>query len=134
MAGSMTVVLDTCALIWWSLDPDKLSQRAKEAFQQMEQEKNGLVPSTAIWEIAIKNKNHKLDLGVSIDDYIATLKKSNVIRIVPIDEDIWLESVKLEWEHRDPADRVVVAVAQTNQAAIITADRKIASFYSLVIW
>jgi PIN domain nuclease of toxin-antitoxin system len=134
MAGSMTVVLDTCALIWWSLDPDKLSQRAKDACQQMEQEKNGLVPSTAIWEIAIKNKNHKLDLGVSIDDYIATLKKSNVIRIVPIDEDIWLESVKLEWEHRDPADRVVVAVAQTNQAAIITADRKIASFYSLVIW
>jgi PIN domain nuclease of toxin-antitoxin system len=134
MAGSMTVVLDTCALIWWSLDPDKLSQRAKEAFQQMEQEKNGLVPSTAIWEIAIKNKNHKLDLGVSIDDYIATLKKSNVIRIVPIDEDIWLESVKLEWEHRDPADRVVVAVAKRSQAAIITADRKIASFYSLVIW
>ncbi|WP_333030255.1 MULTISPECIES: PIN domain-containing protein [unclassified Microcoleus] len=84
--------------------------------------------------MAIKNKNHKLDLGVSIDDYIATLKKSNVIRIVPIDEDIWLESVKLEWEHRDPADRVVVAVAKRSQAAIITADQKIASFYSLVIW
>ncbi|WP_228050023.1 type II toxin-antitoxin system VapC family toxin [Tychonema sp. LEGE 06208] len=122
MAGSMTVVLDTCALIWWSLDPEKLSQSAKDACQQMEQEKNGLVPSTAIWEIAIKIKNHKLDLGVSIDDYIATLKKSNVIRIVPIDEDIGLESVKLEWEHRDPADRVVVAVAKKSQAAIITAD------------
>jgi PIN domain nuclease of toxin-antitoxin system len=134
MAGSMTVVLDTCALIWWSLDPEKLSQSAKDACQQMEQEKNGLVPSTAIWEIAIKIKNHKLDLGVSIDDYIATLKKSNVIRIVPIDKDIWLESVKLEWEHRDPADRVVVAVAKRSQAAIITADQKIASFYSLVIW
>lgn len=130
----MTVVLDTCALIWWSLDPEKLSQSANDACQQMEQEKNGLVPSTAIWEIAIKIKNHKLDLGVSIDDYIATLKKSNVIRIVPIDEDIWLESVKLEWEHRDPADRVVVAVAKRSQAAIITADQKIANFYSLVIW
>jgi PIN domain nuclease of toxin-antitoxin system len=134
MAGSMTVVLDTCALIWWSLDPEKLSQSAKDACQQMEQEKNGLVPSTAIWEIAIKIKNHKLDLGVSIDDYIATLKKSNVIRIVPIDEDIWLESVKLEWEHRAPADRVVVAVAKRSQAAIITAEQKIASLYSLVIW
>ena len=40
----------------------------------MEQEKNGLVPSTAVWEIAIKIKNHKLDLGVDIDDYIATRK------------------------------------------------------------
>ncbi|WP_333435694.1 PIN domain-containing protein [Microcoleus sp. D2_18a_D3] len=65
---------------------------------------------------------------------MATLKKSKVIRIVPIDEDIWLESVKLEWEHRSPADRVVVAVAKRSQAAIITADQKIASFYSLVIW
>jgi PIN domain nuclease of toxin-antitoxin system len=100
----------------------------------MEQEKNGLVPSTAIWEIAIKVKNHKLDLGINIDNYIATLKKSNVVRIIPIDEQIWLESVKLEWEHRDPVDRVVVAVAKRNQAAIITADQKIASFYSLVIW
>ena len=130
----MTVVLDTCAFIWWSLDPEKLSQSAKDACQQMEQEKNGLVPSTAIWEIAIKIKNHKLDLGVSIDDYIATLKKSNVIRIVPIDEDIWLESVKLEWEHRDPADRVIVAIAQRTQSAIITSDRKMTSFYSKVIW
>ncbi|MBC5796078.1 PIN domain-containing protein [Sphaerospermopsis sp. LEGE 00249] len=82
----------------------------------------------------MKSKNQKLDLGVDIDDYIATLKKSNVIRIVPIDEEIWLESVKLEWEHKDPVDRVVVAVAKINQASIITADRKIADFYPLVIW
>ncbi|NJL10185.1 MAG: type II toxin-antitoxin system VapC family toxin [Calothrix sp. SM1_7_51] len=130
----MKIVLDTCALIWWSLDPDKLSQRAKEACQLMEQEKNGLVPSIAIWEIAIKIKNRKLDLGVDIDEYLATLKKSDVIRIMAIDEDVWLESVKLEWEHRDPADRVVVAFARKNKAAILTSDKEITSFYSPVIW
>ncbi|MDF5733814.1 MAG: type II toxin-antitoxin system VapC family toxin [Rhizonema sp. PD38] len=134
MAGSIKIVLDTCALIWWSLDPDKLSEYAKKACYQMEQEKNALVPSTAVWEIAIKVKNKKLDLGVGIDEYITTLKKSDVIRIIPIDEEIWLESVKLEWEHRDPVDRVVVAVAKINQAVIMTADKKIADFYSLVIW
>jgi PIN domain nuclease of toxin-antitoxin system len=134
MAGNIKIVLDTCALIWWSLDPDKLSPKAKEACEQMEQKKNGLVPSIAVWEIAIKIKNRKLDLGVDIDDYVATLKRSEVVRIIPIDEEIWLDSVKLEWEHRDPADRVVVAIAKKNQAAIITADQKIASFYSSVIW
>ena len=134
MAGNIKIVLDTCALIWWSLDPDKLSPPAKEACQQMEQEKNGLVPSIAIWEIAIKIKNNKLDLGVDIDDYLAALKKSDAIEIIPIDEEIWLESVKLKWEHRDPADRVVVAIAQRYQAAMITADQKIASFYGSVIW
>jgi PIN domain nuclease of toxin-antitoxin system len=134
MARSVKIVLDTCALIWWSLDPDKLSPRAQEACDLMEQEKNGLVPSTAVWEIAIKIKNKKLDLGVDIDDYIAALKKSDVIQIIPIDENIWRESVNLQWEHRDPADRVVVAIAKKNQSPIITADQKIANFYSSVIW
>lgn len=130
----MKIVLDTCALIWWSLDPDKLSLRAKEACEIMEQEKNGLVPSISIWEIAIKIKNKKLDLGVNIDEYVATLKNPDVVCIVPIDEEIWLESVKLDWEHRDPADRVVVAIAQRNKAKIITADLTISSFYSPVVW
>jgi PIN domain nuclease of toxin-antitoxin system len=134
MAASIKIVLDTCALIWWSLYPDKLSPRALSAGDLMEQEKNGLVPSIAFWEIAIKIKNQKLDLGVDIDDYIAAIKRSDVIQIIPIDENIWLESVKLQWEHRDPADRVVVAIAQKNQAPIITADQKIANFYSSVIW
>jgi PIN domain nuclease of toxin-antitoxin system len=134
MDRGVTIILDTCALIWWSLDQDNLSQAAKEVCKQMEQEENGLVPSTAIWEIAIKIKNKKLDLGVDLKEYVASLKKSSVVRIVPIDEDLWSESVKLEWGHRDPVDRIVVALANSNQASIITADREIRDFYSNVIW
>ena len=130
----MNIILDTCALIWWSLDPDKLSPKAKQTCDQMEQLKNGIVPSTTIWEIAIKVKNRKLDLGINLDDYIAALQESDVIQLIPIDENIWLESVKLKWEHRDPADRVVVAMAEQYQAFVITADQKIADFYSSVIW
>ncbi len=134
MDRSVKIVLDTCALIWWSLDPERLSQSAKKVCNQMEREKNGIVPSIAIWEIAIKIKNKKLDLGVNLNEYVASLKQSSVVRIVPIDEDVWLESVKLEWSHRDPVDRVVVALATSNQASIITADKEIRDFYSDVIW
>ncbi|WGV27477.1 type II toxin-antitoxin system VapC family toxin [Halotia branconii] len=130
----MRIVLDTCALIWWSLDPDQLSQAATQACNEMEILKNGLVPSIVVWEIAIKIKNRKLNLGVDLHEYVASLKKSSVIRIVPINEDVWLESVKLEWSHRDLADRVVVALASSNQASIITADQEIRDFYSDVIW
>ncbi|MBW4563178.1 MAG: type II toxin-antitoxin system VapC family toxin [Mojavia pulchra JT2-VF2] len=130
----MKIVLDTCALIWWSLDPARLSQRAKEAGNEMEKDKNGLAPSIAIWEIAIKIKNQKLDLGVNLNEYVAALKNSSVVQIVAIDENIWMESVKLEWGHQDPVDRVVVALAKSNQAAIITADKQITDFYTQVIW
>jgi len=130
----MKIVLDTCTLVWWSLDPGNFSPSATDACNQMEREKNGLVPAIAIWEIAIKIKNNKLDLGVDINQYVASLKQSSVVRLVPIDEELWLESVKLEWVHRDPVDRVVVALARSNQASIITADREIRNFYSDVIW
>ncbi|MEH1889177.1 MAG: PIN domain-containing protein [Nostoc sp.] len=84
--------------------------------------------------IAIKIKNKKLDLGVNLNEYVVTLKKSSAVEIVPIDENIWMESVNLEWGHRDLVDRVVVALSKSNQAAIITADKEIANFYSEVIW
>ncbi len=132
--GRTVIILDTCALIWWSLDPDKLSVPAKEACNQMEQQRNGLVSSIAIWEIAIKTKNKKLDLGVDLDEYVTCLQKSRVIRLVPVDELLWLKSVRLEWSHRDPADRIVVALAKTEQGSIITADQEIRAFYSDVIW
>lgn len=134
MGRTVKIVLDTCALIWWSLDPDKLSTTAKNACTEMEKVKNGLVASISIWEIAIKIKNQKLDLGVDLDQYVATLKKSDVVQIVPVDEDIWLKSVSLDWTHRDPADRVVVALAEIKKAAIITSDRQIKNFYAKVIW
>jgi len=130
----MTVVLDTCALIWWSLDPDKLSLPAKSACEKMEVEKNGLVASISLWEIAIKIKNQKLDLGVSLTTYLETLQKSDVITMISIDENLWLESVALEWSHKDPVDRVIVALAQKYQADLITANKIIMGFYDSVIW
>ena len=130
----MTVVLDTCALIWWSLDPDKLSLTAKSACENMEVQKNGLVASISLWEIAIKIKNQKLDLGVALTTYLETLQQSDVITIIPIDENLWLESVSLEWSHKDPADRVIVALAKKYQADLITADKIIMGSYDSVIW
>ncbi|MEL6777710.1 MAG: type II toxin-antitoxin system VapC family toxin [Cyanobacteria bacterium J06597_16] len=130
----MKVVLDTCALIWWSLDPERLSGAAEQACAQMEKEKNGVVSSISIWEIAIKVKSKRLDLGVDLTGYFAALKRSNVIQILPVEADLWVESVNLDWAHRDPADRVVVALAKSCRASIITADKQIRDFYSDVVW
>lgn len=100
----------------------------------MEREKNGITPSMAIWEIAIKVKNKKLDLGVPLDSYVSALKKSDVVQIVPVNEDILIKSVNLEWLHRDPVDRIVVALALQNGYSIITKDSAIQEFYKETIW
>ncbi len=130
----MSVILDTCALLWWSLDPKEFSQSAAIAIAKMEREKNGITPSMSIWEIAIKVKNKKLDLGVPFDIYLAALKQSDVVQIMPVDEDILVKSVNLHWLHRDPVDRIMVATALVRDCSIITRDKEIRDFYSKSIW
>ena len=130
----MSVILDTCTLLWWSLDPDQLSIPARIAIEKMEREKNGVTPSMAIWEIAIKVKNKKLDLGIPLDIYVSKLKQSDVVQIMPVDEDILVKSVNLQWSHRDPVDRIMVALALHNAYSIITKDLEIREFYPHTIW
>ncbi|HEY9769564.1 MAG TPA: type II toxin-antitoxin system VapC family toxin [Coleofasciculaceae cyanobacterium] len=134
MGENLTVVLDTCALLWWSLDPDELSSAALKALSKMEQSKDGITSTMAIWEIAIKVKNQKLDLGIPLSKYINRVQQSDVVKIVAVETDLLVESVNLKWSHRDPVDRIMVALASFHDASIITRDKKIKDFYSNVIW
>ena len=134
MEGSLTIVLDTCALLWWSLDPDEFSPQAKAMIDRMEREKDGISPAIAIWEIAIKVKNKKLDLGTSLDIYLKKLKQSDVVKIIAVDEDVFVTSVNLEWSYRDPVDRIMVALAMARNCSIITRDKEIRNFYDNTIW
>jgi PIN domain nuclease of toxin-antitoxin system len=65
-----------------------------------------------IWEIGIKIKKSKLDIGISLTDYVNRLHLIQPLEIVPVDEYIWLENINLVWDHRDPADRTIVATSQ----------------------
>jgi PIN domain nuclease of toxin-antitoxin system len=134
MGGSLTIVLDTCALLWWSLDPDEFSPKAKAAIARMEREKDGITPAIAIWEIAIKVKSKKLDLGTPLDIYLKRLKQSDVVKIIAVDEDVFVTSVNLEWSHRDPVDRIMIALAMDRNCSIITRDKEIRKFYDNTIW
>ncbi len=60
------VVLDTSALIYWTLDPDKLSDDAAAAIGSADRI---LVSSISIWEIGSKAKRGRLGLPLSIREY-----------------------------------------------------------------
>ena len=100
----------------------------------MERKKDGITPAIAIWEIAIKVKNKKLDLGTPLDIYLKRLKQSDVVKILAVDEDIFVTSVNLEWSHRDPVDRIMIALAMDRDCSIITRDKEIRKFYKNTIW
>ncbi len=127
------LLLDTCALIWWTLDPKKLSDKATEACQKMERTE-GIISSISIWEIGVKIKNKKLDIGMTIEKYTELLYMLGYLKIIPVDEQIWMHSLSLNWKHPDPADRAIVATAMMNRASIVTADENIRHFFDKHIW
>jgi len=127
------VLLDTCGLLWYTENPEALSPDAHKCCDKI-YSNGAFVSSISLWEIGLKIKNGKLDIGTTIDDYTNRLKSLNTIEIIPIDENIWLKSLELDWEHRDPADRVIVATAILKNLSILTSDTTIRNFYTKVIW
>lgn len=125
------VVLDTSALLLWTLDPVELSRAAKS---EMDESGQILVSSISIWEIALKVKRGRLVIPIPIADYIDRLEKLAGLTIVDVDVQTWLDNVALDWEHRDPADRTIVALAQQMDCPLITSDRVIGDFYPKTIW
>ncbi|MCB0243174.1 MAG: type II toxin-antitoxin system VapC family toxin [Anaerolineae bacterium] len=125
------VVLDTSALLFWTLAPDKLSTRAADAIDAAQQV---VISSISIWEIGLQVKRAKLALPLSIEAYVTHLKEVDRMHIKPVSEATWLKNLALDWEHKDPADRTIVATARLLGCPLITSDLEIRSFYSEAIW
>jgi PIN domain nuclease of toxin-antitoxin system len=116
------ILLDTHALLWWALDPVRLSTTAQQNVSAMEQS-GGLASSISIWELGIKIRRGKLELGMDIGQFTRRVESSAVVEFVPVDNAIWMRSLDLDWEHRDPADRVIVATALARGVPILTKDQ-----------
>lgn len=126
----MKLLLDTCALIWWTLDQQKLSDKVLSTLNEQELS----VSSISIWEVGIKIKNKKLDIGMSIKTYLDKLRDVSTLKILPVTEEIWVKNLNLAWDHRDPADRTIVATADLTQTWIVTSDQMISEFYPKIFW
>jgi PIN domain nuclease of toxin-antitoxin system len=62
------------------------------------------------------------------------LENLHWLTIVPVDTAIWLQNLSLPWEHRDPADRTIVATAMLRGLPLLSKDRTIAGFFPDTLW
>jgi len=133
MGSVKMVLLDTCALLWWTLEPAKLSDKAQRVCDRIFDE-GAFVSSISIWEIGIKIKKGNLDIGDTLEGFVQKLYAMGTLEIIPIDEIIWMRNLGLDWKHRDPVDRTIVATAQLKKLPIMTKDRIIRTYYKRTIW
>lgn len=125
------IVLDTSALLFLTLDPTQLSQLASQSISNADRI---IISSISIWEIGLKVKRGKLQMPLSITEYAERLQRLERLEILPVDVQGWLRNLELNWEHRDPVDRTIVALAKHFNCSLITSDQSMAKYYPKVVW
>lgn len=125
------IVLDTHTLVWWIHGEGQLSAAAQSSIDDELSSEDGVILVSAIsaWEIAMLINVDRLFLSMGLDDWLDTVSEIEALRFVPIDVRVGIESTRLPGEfHKDPADRMIVALARNLNVPVVTADQKIRAY------
>ena len=126
----MNVLLDTCALL--ALSRGDLPSRAAAALRAAPEAHVSVV---AAWEVAIKVAAGKLSLSESTQDWFTGLLRHHRLLELPLDSQMVCAAAALPPIHRDPFDRILVALAQSRQLTILSSDRVMPHYPGIkVLW
>ena len=117
----MEIILDTHAFIWFVENDSKLDQSTKNLIE--EKFSRVYISIASLWEMAIKMQLNKLIINKSIEEVIDDVDK-NGFQILPILPEHIISLSKLEFYHRDPFDRIIIAQAKSENRTIISKDKE----------
>jgi PIN domain nuclease of toxin-antitoxin system len=127
----LNIILDTHTLIWFFEGDSNLSENALKAIESRDNKK--FVSVASLWEIAIKMSLGKLYLQKSLDLFLEELLESN-INILPISQKHILIVRQLEFFHKDPFDRLIIAQGMTEHFQIISKDSNFSLYPIDIRW
>jgi PIN domain nuclease of toxin-antitoxin system len=124
----LKLLLDTHAALWWLSGDERFGEQAAH---HLTDEKNQVLLSAAVvWEVAIKRSMGRLDAP---EDLAPALLDAGVQALaVTVDHAAAVEH--LPWHHRDPFDRMLVAQASIEGAAIVSRDASLRPYGVALIW
>jgi len=122
----MKILLDTHIYLWWLIDAPDLSRSARNLIAEADAL---YVSVVSIWEAGIKWQAGKLPVSpADLHENLAI----NSCTSLPVTMSHALMAAKLPSLHKDPFDRMLVAQAITEPLHLLTTDRVLAEYSSLV--
>lgn len=112
----MDLLLDTHAFLWWSLADSRT--RASWVEHIADPANTVYLSAATAWEVSIKRRAGKLRFEQSTVE-AASFHSFTWLPITPGDAEA---AGSLDWDHRDPFDRMLVAQAIGHDLVIVTAD------------
>lgn len=130
------ILLDTHVWLWLLHDPSQLSESARITIEAEELQNGLLVSAISVWEVAVKSSIGKLILPLPIGEWYKLASTHSGIIIEPLSPLDAIASTSLpESFHKDPADRILVAIAKRYGIPLVTCDSKILSYpHVQTIW
>ncbi|MCY4017731.1 MAG: type II toxin-antitoxin system VapC family toxin [Gammaproteobacteria bacterium] len=113
----MKLLLDSHAVYWWLGGGGKLSYRARELIR--DRSNTVLVSAVSIYEIELKAFRRRIDLPPR--ELRAALSRNQVGELA-ISSDHAEYAANLDWEHRDPWDRLLFAQAILEGCGLVSVD------------
>ncbi len=129
-ARETPLLLDTHVWIW-TLDPSSgaLPNHTIRLIERAAAAQRLLVSDFSYWEIAMLVNKGRLRLTTDVGIWLDRAATAPGIVSVPVTRDVLVHSTRLPGEpHGDPADRILIAHAQTLGAALMTCDRGIIDY------
>lgn len=127
----MKTLVDTHALIWYITNDKKLPSRSKLIIE--DPSSSCFVSIASLWEMGIKNSLGKLELKAGLERIFEIIEDSG-FTLLPITPDHILVNAGLEYNHRDPFDRLIIAQAQFEDLSVITKDPEFQSYNISLVW
>jgi PIN domain nuclease of toxin-antitoxin system len=123
------IVLDTHTWIWWISDPNQLSKEAKKTVDEAAAASAIYISSISVWEITMLVSRGRLQLTMEVEDWISRCESLPFLNFAPVDNLIARKANNLpNYNHRDPADRMIIATAITLSGVLISKDPKIRNY------
>ncbi len=126
------LLLDTHAFLWWIGDAPELSEAARHAIADPDNE--CYLSLASCWEMSIKSSLGKLKLPGSVERFVAEQVAINGFVLLGIELRHAAKVERLPFHHRDPFDRLLIAQAQAEKLTLITVDGAFAKYGVKTIW
>jgi PIN domain nuclease of toxin-antitoxin system len=125
----MTLLLDTHVWVWYlENDRNQLSKKVTEHVEAAEAANDVFVSDISFWEVANKSAKEKL-LSTDAILWLQRAAEAPGLAYMPIERSALIQSTRLAgMPPRDPADRILIAIAQMNGATLVTADKEIIDY------
>lgn len=128
----MRVLIDTHALLWAALDPDKLSPKARSLLEAFATEV--LVSAASAWEIATKVRIGKLPGAAMFAAELPERLERMGFEPLAVSLEHGQRAGSLPGSHRDPFDRMLIAQAQAENLSLISNEHIFDAYGIRRIW